>query len=534
MSDTSSDSADGIDLVLDPSRLEEHLYPEVIEDVGDALRNSSSYEVTSPHTDQNSPKSKSFPVLDHHKKDSTHSLGLINIGTGLKRVPSLMIGNANKIKTTLTESPNYDPFTKRSLLMNIVSMILNISDYGSDIAVAVVLRKEENTDWWFMLTVVLILVPLFLVNLFSIFWFHQDHNRKRLEVQKEGGFCPVRHRFSQKERAVIIISHALMIGPALRYVYIMFCGMKERAVRKKQDENKNKASSSSLNPASVAQGPFCVNPNSCPPDTINYYSVRKYYERDSAYLGLIEGFIQDGPQLVLQLYILAVRNHDDLSSVSVAIFQGVSVLLSLISLSWSMVSYIQASRWADPSKPQMTPVACIFNFLWRFFVVFSRVFTLSLFATVYQRELFVFLGLHWLFMSFWIFMMGTNFCGSAENRRRPLSELLYNIVMGFVCIFDFIHLKEGPTRYKHAFYYVITLAEGLLLMSIWYVETTKKNTELGNENYVTWSNEAWYQLTSMIVVPTFYIIGVIFMVVYYKFYHPEGPMPRKSQTASLF
>jgi hypothetical protein len=76
-----------------------------------------------------------------------------------------------------------------------------------------------------------------------------------------------------------------------------------------------------------------------------------------------------------------------------------------MSLSLSIVSYIQASRWADPSKPQMTPAGYIFNFLWRFFIVFSRVFILSLFATVYQNELFVFLGLHWLFMALWIFMM---------------------------------------------------------------------------------------------------------------------------------
>ena len=47
----------------------------------------------------------------------------------------------------------------------------------------------------------------------------------------------------------------------------------------------------------------------------------------------------------------------------------------------------------------------IFNFLWRFFIVFSRVFMLSLFATEFQHELFVFLGLHWLLMSLWIFMM---------------------------------------------------------------------------------------------------------------------------------
>ena len=70
--------------------------------------------------------------------------------------------------------------------------------------------------------------------------------------------------------------------------------------------------------AEIAQGPYCVHPTLTPKRTlnkkgVNYYSLRKYYERDSAYLGLIEAFIQDGPQLVLQLYILAVRHHDDLT-----------------------------------------------------------------------------------------------------------------------------------------------------------------------------------------------------------------------------
>ena len=86
-------------------------------------------------------------------------------------------------------------------------------------------------------------------------------------------------------------------------------------------------------------------------------------------------------------------------------FQGISILLSLCSLSTSIVSYIQASRWADITKPQMTPMGYFVNFLWRFFIVFSRVFMLSLFATEFQNELFVFLGLHWLFMSLWIFLM---------------------------------------------------------------------------------------------------------------------------------
>ena len=72
------------------------------------------------------------------------------------------------------------------------------------------------------------------------------------------------------------------------------------------------------------QGPYCPKPKTFSPDehglaqrgaknektTAFYYSLRKYYERDSAYLGLIAGFIQDGPQLILQLYILAIRQQD--------------------------------------------------------------------------------------------------------------------------------------------------------------------------------------------------------------------------------
>ena len=39
------------------------------------------------------------------------------------------------------------------------------------------------------------------------------------------------------------------------------------------------------------------------------YLVRKHYERDSAYLGLLDAFLQDGPQLILQIYIVAARGE---------------------------------------------------------------------------------------------------------------------------------------------------------------------------------------------------------------------------------
>ena len=87
-----------------------------------------------------------------------------------------------------------------------------------------------------------------------------------------------------------------------RFLKILYCGYFEY----KNQEKHN------------IEGPYCPNPKSRRKENArdeeeDYYTLRKYYERDSAYLGLINAFIQDGPQLILQLYILAVRDHDALS-----------------------------------------------------------------------------------------------------------------------------------------------------------------------------------------------------------------------------
>ena len=60
---------------------------------------------------------------------------------------------------------------------------------------------------------------------------------------------------------------------------------------------------------------------------IDYYVLRKYYERDSTYLGLIDAFLQDGPQLVLQLYILAKRDPDDLAWRAFLIWRASPIIL---------------------------------------------------------------------------------------------------------------------------------------------------------------------------------------------------------------
>ena len=88
-------------------------------------------------------------------------------------------------------------------------------------------------------------------------------------------------------------------------------------------------------------------------DFMLVYMKRKYYERDLAYLAMIDSFTQDAPQLLLQVTLLLSLHSEELQHWETAVSQLGSVTLSLLSLSMSLVSYSQALRWADANLPTL-------------------------------------------------------------------------------------------------------------------------------------------------------------------------------------
>ena len=118
-------------------------------------------------------------------------------------------------------------------------MVLGLLGLIFDVWVAVDLHQQAgDTTWWFGLTLGLVLVPLFVINLFSAFWFHQDHIKYDRHYQScrqeeesvysctraaaESRWHPRGEKFSGKERAALIAFHALGLGPILRQVYFLF------------------------------------------------------------------------------------------------------------------------------------------------------------------------------------------------------------------------------------------------------------------------------------------------------------------------
>lgn len=176
-----------------------------------------------------------------------------------------------------------------------------------------------------------------------------------------------------------------------------------------------------------------------------------------------------------------------------------SVLSSLLSLSWALASYSRTLRFSLPNKAKMTWSGTILQFLWHFFYITSRVLALSLFASVYPYYIFVFCFVHWCCMTMWIYVQKTDFC------QKRWEEFFYNVIMGIVHIFVFFNVKDTRTRYKYVAYYTLTFIEGSLLIAICFIMS-----RLAFKVY--WP-----------VVIGFYgafILGITFMCIYYAFYHP--------------
>ena len=255
------------------------------------------------------------------------------------------------------------------------------------------------------------------------------------------------------------------------------------------------------------------------------------------------------------MYILLTSHSTDLLRAETAVLQLGSVALSLVtiwyyltmtmtltssqvSLSLSLVSYSQASRWADPALPQLSPGAQLaqvqadtvmvilvlltlltlcWQWLWRMFSLSSRMFVFCLFLTLYPNQFFIFLVLHYLGMLVWVLAMRTNFCGSMDDTRRPISEFVYNIVIAAVLIFDIVNIKDGPTRLRNSVYYTIVTLENTVLMVFW------------------WSAGVSFIGVDKIVIVVVYaalqFLAFLFLAFYYRRMHPSPSLPDLLQTS---
>ena len=123
------------------------------------------------------------------------------------------------ISDALTCTPVHDPWSRSSLVFAAANVGLYILDYVMDILVVYWLARETDiaVDWVYW-TSAIIVIPLVLVNIFSVVWYHEDH------TVHIGGFCPRPEQRSLKEKLLLLLGHSLLVGPVVRQFEIMKIG----------------------------------------------------------------------------------------------------------------------------------------------------------------------------------------------------------------------------------------------------------------------------------------------------------------------
>ncbi|XP_018551521.2 XK-related protein 4, partial [Lates calcarifer] len=228
-----------------------------------------------------------------------------------------------------------------------------------------------------------------------------------------------------------------------------------------------------------------------------YYWRMVYEFADVSMLHLLATFLESAPQLVLQLCII-IQTH------KLQAVQGMTAAASLVSLAWALASYQKALRESRDDKKPISYLAVIIQFCWHFFTIAARVITFALFASVFQLYFGIFIVLHWCIMTFWIVHCETDFCISKWE------EIVFDMVVGIIYIFSWFNVKEGRTRCRLFIYYLVILVENAALSALWYLYRTPHTTDA-------------FAVPALCVIFSSFLTGVVFMLMYYTFFHPNGP-----------
>ncbi|XP_008394578.1 XK-related protein 9 [Poecilia reticulata] len=351
-------------------------------------------------------------------------------------------------------------FSKWRWLLALVGLFMYLGDICTD--TALVLRYfHEKLYVWSGLTALFIITGLTVNQIFSYAWFLEDMHKNVMD--------------SKPKRRYLVL-HIFGMGILLRSCQLLKQGYKEiwgqEMPHNQTSENGDEEGSSA-----------------------SHHSKLFSDTADLSMLKLFETFLESAPQLLLQLYIH--QNHEEWS-----VLQSISMVFSFFNLAWSLVDYRICLRKSLPQSrelPSGLPTAVYL--LYKLFTITSLIlsYSLLLILSVYSTVGFTSL---WLLGTIRAHRLETSFCSSGAL------ELLYRGVIGAILVFTFFNVKGQGTKRDMTVYYffwtVINFSTPLLMFFL--------KPELKTITFL------------LVVSGVIYggsLLGLILLVLYYRFLHPK-------------
>lgn len=363
----------------------------------------------------------------------------------------------------------------------IISIISHVVDVCFDCIVAYKYYDQHQYSHFFI-TSAFIIIPAIINTAFSVRMYVLDHENVNRSTT-------LTKRFT-KRRLCCIIVLVFQLAPILRYFDALQYAIKSQKAEKNKDiENQRK-----------------------------YYELMVKEDSDVALLRVLECFLEAAPQQILQLYIIFTTYAKEMDKDEFMLsFQLLSIGSSFVSMAWSMASYQRLLRVSLKNKNNISWTGTIVQFLWHFLVTVSRILCISVIASKYLGPTIGVLIGHWFVMTLWLS------CTSAKNSfcdHDQLYDFFFYSIFGAVYIFTQVVLVEGPTCCKYLIFYIILFTENTVANIVWIVTAEKAVRDMIYYMPIVFLN----------VIP--FIFGILFMLLYYKVFHPSTGYKRQQAVAN--
>ena len=255
---------------------------------------------------------------------------------------------------------------------------------------------------------------------------------------------------------------------------------------------------------------------------------------DVSFLRLMEAFMEAAPQAILQLYLMQVQEETILFY---KIITPLSIISSVVTLAFAVADFASAGKDVlafipinvgnvirpiaqdDLQRERMTWTAYFVYILWHLFMISSRMLAISFFAAEYGAYVLIILGTHYLIMVWWMYhQTGTIFQLSGNKGCKSKCGFFNRYLIEFIAaafnIFFFFSMLDtdeeedgrGQALAHTIVYHVLIFLENFIMTILWYIAV-----DLG----------VWYSHPGLAVVIVCYVVGGIFMIVYYGVLSPK-------------
>ncbi|KAL4236359.1 XK [Mactra antiquata] len=337
-------------------------------------------------------------------------------------------------------------FTFYDYFLTFISTTTYIADFATDVAVIVYFFTYGYQVWGSLCMSFVALAALTML----VFSFHWQVTERTLSCGS-------------------LILHLCFLAPTYRYIQIFHLGRKSRK------------SGSSEDLAAVCRA-----------------------MNDVSLLRMFAAFLESVPLLILQLYIV-LSNLDNFNTLI-----GFSTVFSLISLSWSVVAYMDTLHLAAKKFYKRCFTTLLTNMVWQCGMITARIVSILLFSTALGGYVGIPIALHFITMMIWFSKLQPKH--EAGYCERHMSSVLLSVVH----ILLFLKQKDGSSRYRMTFFYILTLVETGVFMVIWYM-------------FKPYDGPIWFDVSAFSVVFGSFGLGALFMLLYYGCCHPSGPAPLPKQ-----